>query len=618
MRIGYVIYLILVLSNLGFGQPAESRKSDQQHAIADKNNTSIQTDTNRIKKLFDLYYQYRKYDISVALTYLQQAQSIAFNLNYPDKVALIQYHKGYLYRVQGNYDLAIRSYLASLNYYTSVADDYQVGWLLIDIGNLYYVQSDKLLLAKEHFEKARQLFSKLKDSQGYALAENNIGMTLLKMNKWQEALPRFVSSIESSEKIKDVDEKVLSLYYIAEAYQQGGKLDSALHYIQYSFNICSERKMTEGIAFGYEHWASLDTSKSNYQQAVKHYELAYEKYQELNDPLKSSLVLSKISALYGKMHQHDQAISFSLKAHDLAAEHDLISALQEILPLLSSFYAEKRDYQNAFLYLKEYQKLNESNAVSNLKKIQTEYETDIRFQEAALFKKQKELKDAQIYAQKILIAFSVTGSIVFLILFVFILVRSRQLKKSYEMLFKHAQERVRKEKEIQEIKEIKEEIQESRKKEKYAGSLLSEESNKLLYTSLLELMEQEKVYLNNKLTIDEVAKRLMTNRSYLSQMINDKFKTNFNNFINEYRVKEAQRLLLENNTNNYSIEGVSISVGFNSKSTFNSAFKKFTGIRPSEFIQLKKKQSTEPQNNDEPDDSDIDSEIEDESYLENA
>lgn len=612
MRIAYVISVIVLFSNLGFGQPAGSEKNDGGHAITNQKISTIQSDTNRIKKLFDLYYQYRKVDISVALTYLQQAQSLAYNLNYPDKVALIQYHKGYLYRLQGNYHLAIRSYLSSLNYYTSVSDEYQVAWLLVDIGNLYYVQSDKLLLAKEHFEKAKQLFTKMKDAQGFALAENNIGMTLLKMNKWQEALPRFVSSIQSSDQIKDVDEKVLSLYYIAEAYQQGGKLDSALKYIQYSFTICMEKGMTERIAFGYEHWASLDTSKANYEQAVKHYELAYDKYQELNDPLNSSLVLNKISALYGKMRQYDKAISYSIRANNMAAEHNLLSASQEILPLLSTFYAEKKDYQNAFLYLKQYQKLNESNAVSSLKKIQTEYETDIRFQEAALFKKQKELKDAQIYAQQILIIFTISGSVVFLILFIFILIRSRQLKKSYEMLFKHAQERVRKEKEIQEMKEMKA-VEENPKKEKYAGSLLSEEGNKILYTNLLELMEQEKLYLNNKLTIDEVAKRLMTNRSYLSQMINDKFKTNFNNFINEYRVKEAQRLLLENNTNNYSIEGVSISVGFNSKSTFNAAFKKFTGIRPSEFIQLKKKQNEEEINEEE----EPESEVEDE-YMHSA
>ncbi len=582
MRIFHVIFLLLI-ANLGFATPLPSEKRDQHDVITSRKISDIQRDTNRIKKLFDLYYQYRKIDISVALEYLQQAQTLAYNLNYPEKVAYIQYHKGYLYRLQGNYHLAIRSYIASLNYYESVSDKNFVAWLLIDIGNLYYVQSDKLLLAKEHYEKARQLFSQLTDDQGYALAENNIGMTLLKMNKWQQALPRFFASIERSERIKDVDEQVLSLYYIGEAYQQGGKLDSAWTYIQRSFNICTENKKIEGIAFGYEHWASLDTSKADFASAFKHYELAYEKYQELKDPLNSSLVLNKISALYGKIHQYDKAIEYALRARNLADEHTLISAMQEILPLLSSFYAEKQDFKNAFLYLKQYQKLNESNAVSSLKKIQTEYETDIRVQEAALFKKQKELKDAQIYAQQILIGVSITGSIIFLVLFIVIYIRSKQLKESNEMLFKHAQEIIRKEKELQEIKQ----------KEKYSSSLLSEEGNKLLYNSLLELMEQEKVYLNNKLTIDEVAKKIMTNRSYLSQMINDNFKTNFNNFINEYRVKEAQRLLLENNTNNYSIEGISISVGFSSKSTFNSAFKKFTGIRPSEFIRLRKKQDEE-------------------------
>jgi AraC-like DNA-binding protein len=582
MRI-FPVILLMLIATIGFGNPLQSEKRDQHNVIASKEASDIQRDTTRIRKLFDLYYQYRKVDLSAALSYLQEAQALAYNFNYPDKVAYIQYHKGYLYRLQGNYHLAIRSYIASLNYYESVSDSNFVAWLLIDIGNLYYVQSDKLLLAKEHFEKAKQMFAQLGDSQGYALAENNTGMTLLKMNKWQEALPHFFSSIQRSGQINDVEEKVLSFYYIGEAYQQAGKLDSAWTYVERSFNICMEKKMQEGIAFGYEHLASLDTSKADYPHAFEHYELAYKKYEELKDPLNSALALNKISALYGKLHQYDKAIEYALRAKNLAEEHNLIAAMQEILPLLSTFYSEKQDYKNAFLCLKHYQKLNESNAVSSLKKIQTEYETDMRVQEAALFKKQKELKDAQIYAQQILIAVSVTGSIIFLILFIAIFIRSKQLKESNEMLFKHAQEIIRKEKELQEIK----------RKEKYSSSLLSEEGNKLLYNSLLELMEQEKVYLNNKLTIDEVAKKIMTNRSYLSQMINDNFKTNFNNFINEYRVKEAQRLLLENDANNYSIEGISLSVGFSSKSTFNSAFKKFTGIRPSEFIRLRKKQDEE-------------------------
>lgn len=335
MRIVYVM-LMVILSNLGFGQPDESKKNALENGTTNKS-VSIQTDTSQITKLIDLYYRYRKVDPSIALSYLRQAQSIAFNLNYPDKVALIQYHKGYLYRLQGNYDLAIRSYISSLDYYTSVADESKVAWLLIDIGNLYYIQSDKLLLAKEHFEKAKQLFQKLNDNQGYALAENNTGMVLLKMNKWEEALPYFFSSIEKSELIKDTDEKILSLYYIGEAYQQGGNLDLALNYIRQSFEICTQKKQLEGIAFGYEHFASFYVNKGDYNQAFQNYQLAYEKYQELKDPLNSSLVLSKISSLYGKIHQVDKAISYALLAHQIAEKQALISVMMETLPSLSSY-----------------------------------------------------------------------------------------------------------------------------------------------------------------------------------------------------------------------------------------------------------------------------------------
>lgn len=576
----FPLILVILLMKIGYGTPLKPQKRDQQEPMTNVESRDIEKDTIQIKNLLNLYLQFRKANPSVALAYLQEAQTIAFDFNYPDKLAYIQYHKGYLYRMQGNYHLAIRAYIASLAYYESVSDKKFVAYLLIDIGNLYYVQTDKLLLAMEHFEKAKLLFSQIGDAQGYALAENNTGMALLKMKKWEDALVHFFSSIQQSDQIKDINEKVLSLYYIAEAYQQGGKLDSAQNYIQRSFKICQEKNMHEGIAFGYEHMASLDTSNMDYTRSFEHYELAYSKYQEMKDPLNSSLVLNKISALYGKIHQYDKAIEYALQARNLAEKHNLISAMQEILPLLSSFYSEKQDYKNAFLYLQHYQKLNESNAISSLKKIQTEYETDIRLQEAALFKKQKELKDAQIYMQKIFIAISVTGSIIFLIFFIVIYIRSKQLKESNVMLFRNSQELMRREKEIQEIK----------RNEKYSSSLLSEEGIKLLYNNLLELMEQEKVYLNNKLTIDEVAKKLNTNRSYLSQMINDNFKTNFNNFINEYRVKESQKLLLENHMNNYSIEGISMSVGFSSKSTFNSSFKKFTGIRPSEFIRLRKQQ----------------------------
>lgn len=120
-------------------------------------------------------------------------------------------------------------------------------------------------------------------------------------------------------------------------------------------------------------------------------------------------------------------------------------------------------------------------------------------------------------------------------------------------------------------------------KKKYERSCLTIEHKKLLINKLIILMEQKKIFLNPNLNIDLITAKLKTNKKYLSQAINEILGKNFYNFVNEYRINEAKKLLLENNTNKLSIEGIALTVGFNSKSSFNSAFKKFTQSTPSQF-----------------------------------
>ena len=100
---------------------------------------------------------------------------------------------------------------------------------------------------------------------------------------------------------------------------------------------------------------------------------------------------------------------------------------------------------------------------------------------------------------------------------------------------------------------------------------------------LLEVMKTEKPYLDQNLNIFTLAKRLGTNSKYLSQVINQEFDKSFVHFINEYRIEEAKQILLVEN--NYTIEAQSQMVGFKSKSSFNIAFKRHTGITPTLFIQ---------------------------------
>jgi AraC-like DNA-binding protein len=104
-----------------------------------------------------------------------------------------------------------------------------------------------------------------------------------------------------------------------------------------------------------------------------------------------------------------------------------------------------------------------------------------------------------------------------------------------------------------------------------------------LIKRLNELMKEEKIYLNPQIAQSEVAKKLNTNTAYLSKIINDQLSSNFSNYINQFRIEEAKNMIRDNEQNNFTFEGIAQSVGFNSKSAFNLAFKKFTGKTPSQF-----------------------------------
>jgi len=97
------------------------------------------------------------------------------------------------------------------------------------------------------------------------------------------------------------------------------------------------------------------------------------------------------------------------------------------------------------------------------------------------------------------------------------------------------------------------------------------------------LIENEKVYTQKTLSLTELARQLDTNVNYLSQYINNNLKTNFNDYINEYRVIEACRIFKNDSNMKCTVDQVADMVGFSSRSTFYTTFKKFTGITPAFF-----------------------------------
>ena len=94
-------------------------------------------------------------------------------------------------------------------------------------------------------------------------------------------------------------------------------------------------------------------------------------------------------------------------------------------------------------------------------------------------------------------------------------------------------------------------------------------------------INEHKDFLENDLKLVDLAENIGTSPQLLSQYLNEELKSNFFQYINLLRVKEARRLLLSADTINESIIDIALRAGFNSKSTFNAAFKKYTGVSPS-------------------------------------
>lgn len=99
------------------------------------------------------------------------------------------------------------------------------------------------------------------------------------------------------------------------------------------------------------------------------------------------------------------------------------------------------------------------------------------------------------------------------------------------------------------------------------------------------LVEDEKLYEEPELTLSSLAKKMNTNTSVLSRVINQGFNASFNDFINEYRINAVKEKLQSGEQKTQTLLGIAYDCGFNSKATFNRAFKKTTGLSPKEWMQ---------------------------------
>lgn len=121
------------------------------------------------------------------------------------------------------------------------------------------------------------------------------------------------------------------------------------------------------------------------------------------------------------------------------------------------------------------------------------------------------------------------------------------------------------------------------KKVKYKTTAVSDEAIDEIWSNARRLVIDEKQFKNGDLTLKSLSKQLNVTPQSLSMIINQKNKTNFNNFINKYRIEESIRLFKDEKYKDFTIASISYEAGFNSVSSFNTAFKLYTNTTPLAF-----------------------------------
>lgn len=243
----------------------------------------------------------------------------------------------------------------------------------------------------------------------------------------------------------------------------------------------------------------------------------------------------------------------------------------EVYHFLSDAYFKMGKYEYSSLLMKEYQRITDSLHIGN------------NLAQSMILLADHNYKQIQLglieSRQRVNI---LVLSILFLLLILFVVLYL------YRKLFRSKLELVRKslEKNVP-IAYSKDEVE----NKSAVGGLSAEdvELERKLIIRLQEYMNKSKPYLDQKISIDELAKQLSTNRTYLSRAINNQLKISFPNFINKYRIRESIILIIEGYAVNHTQEALAKESGFSSRTVFISAFKKNTGVVPSFFINNYKK-----------------------------
>lgn len=339
-----------------------------------------------------------------------------------------------------------------------------------------------------------------------------------------------------------------------------GKTDEAEEYIKKAIE-CNDPAINKIGAYNLfanilRDKGEMDMAKSYYDKAIS---LVGSEYATT-----SSYIYFSYGQFLLKSGKTKEAIRILEKGVSEATQKNNHAFTNQIYKELSHAYSKEGEWKKALEYFTRYHEENEK--IINIRQERAINSWRLELEKARHDSElQKRSLELMRKSRGLVILSSVLLVIIVISIVIYILYRRKD--KMYSKIASLYKEAISKEK-----------AQEDR----YQQSSLDKEKSDNFFARIEDAMKSGKLYRNPSLTRDSAAEAIGTNRTYLSQVINDHTGKNFNQYVNSFRIAEALEILSDPQ-NNEQLKAISINIGFNSPTTFFRLFKEEVGMTPSKY-----------------------------------
>ena len=558
-----------------------------ERALLDKMEAAKGVEKANMQLNLYTFYKYKNTDD--AYRYNNDALELSKKIGYKKGDLQANYNKAYLLFVNGNFDestIILNKIDLPTNYknYPNVHSDINCLKSLISTEKGEYDNALERSLKLLDFGE--------KEASNYVLmrAYEALLHYYLRNDNYSKALNYCLKGLDVILKLEAVQYVYFKIDDIARLLFKLGDTDGALE--TYSFYLKLESKMpTPGDyiqSIVYMNMSDISTANNQFNKAhnyiSKALDINYKNHFRFRIP--RALILQ--AQLYLKEKDTLNAIDYYERTLGAAEDISAFDIVKSTSKILGGLHKNKGESSKAFEYFALHNAIKDSLFTNEKEQRIVILEAKRKIKEITLEQKNLALEnDAQKAKIKTIIIVLIAILVLcFIVLFSYLKVKGKN-KLLYTKTVELAKIQLDMRTKITELErlESKSNTENNEVLSKSNGANNIDENVKSIILNKLNNLEKELFFIDQKCTLRQIAEQLKTNPKYLSQVINQEKKSNFNNYINELRINYLlSRLLKEKDFRESKLGYIAVTVGYNNLNTFNAAFKKRQGILPSYFI----------------------------------